>query len=114
MRTDGGQASVELVALLPVLAVVAGAAWQAVVAGQAVWVSGGAARAAARASAVGSDPGAAARRALPPALRGGVRVGRASGGSVSVALAVPSVIGSGTLGTIHAQARFAPQGGERR
>ena len=111
MRTDRGQASVEFVALLPLLVALALAAWQAVVAGQAVWLSGGAARAAARASAVGGDATGAARRAVPPALRGGVRVHGASPGAVDVALAVPSVVGGSRLATIHAQARFAPQDG---
>ncbi|HVW18454.1 MAG TPA: hypothetical protein VHB30_09410, partial [Solirubrobacteraceae bacterium] len=48
-----GQASVELVALLPIVLLVGAALWQAVVAGQAIWLSGGAARAAARAAAIG-------------------------------------------------------------
>ena len=62
LRGEDGQAAVELVALLPLLALLALAAWQAVVAGQAAWLAAGAARASARAAAVGDDPAAAARR----------------------------------------------------
>jgi hypothetical protein len=111
MRSDRAQASVELVALLPLLAVLAAVAWQAVVAGQAVWLSGSAARAAARAAAVGGDPLLAARHALPPALRPGLRVRRPGDGAVTLALRVPAITGAGSLTTVHARARFAPQGG---
>src|SRR5437763_11737599 len=86
-----GQATVETVALLPLLAVVAGLAWQALVAGQAVWLAGGAARAAARAVAIGADGAAAARGSLPAGLRAGVRV-RADGDGVRVAVPVPLVL----------------------
>ena len=78
--TDQGQASVELVALLPLMAVLAGLLWQAVVAGQAVWLAGSAARAAARATALGADAPAAARRVLPDRLERGLVVRRASVG----------------------------------
>ena len=47
---ESGQATVELVALLPLLAAVGLALWQAVVAGQAMWLAGAAARSAARAA----------------------------------------------------------------
>src|SRR3954468_18155325 len=67
-RAHEGQAAVELVAVIPIVIVLAAALWQAVVAGQAVWVSGAAARAAARAAAVGGDAEAAARRAPPGGL----------------------------------------------
>lgn len=36
---ESGQASVELVALLPLVVVLAALLWQAVVAGQAVWLA---------------------------------------------------------------------------
>ncbi|MGI9097391.1 MAG: hypothetical protein ACR2H2_02665, partial [Solirubrobacteraceae bacterium] len=42
---ERGQATVELVALLPLIAVLAGVMWQAAVAGQAVWLAGSATRA---------------------------------------------------------------------
>src|SRR3954466_1792027 len=107
--SSAGQASVEFVALLPVLVLVALLAWQAVVAGQAIWLSGSAARAAARAVALGDDPAAAARASLPRSLSSRVRAAARAGGAVSVSLAVPSVVGPARLGTVHARARFAPQ-----
>jgi hypothetical protein len=109
-RAQDGQASVELVAVLPLVAVVALLMWQAVVAGQAVWLSGGAARAAARAQAIGGDPAAAARSVLPRGLRAHVRVDRAAGDGVRVRIAVPVVgAGSPTLGTISARAQLRAQ-----
>ena len=108
-----GQASVELVALLPLLAAVALLAWQAVVAGQAIWLSGSAARAAARAAALGDDPTAAARASLPRSLSGGARAAEGDDGAVSVSLAVPSVLGHVRLTTIRARARFASQEASR-
>jgi len=105
-----GQASVELVALLPLVAVLAGLVWQAVVAGQAVWLAGSAARAAARASAIGADAPAAARRVLPTRLEHGLVVRRdAAGRGVRVAIAIPAVVGSGRLTTISARARLQDQ-----
>jgi hypothetical protein len=107
---EGGQASVELVALLPLLAVVAMLLWQAAVAGEAVWLSGSAARAAARAGAVGRDPLAAARGVLPGRLRRGARVRRGRDGAVAVRVGIPSVFGARELTAVTARARFAPQG----
>jgi hypothetical protein len=103
-----GQASVELVALLPLLAIVVALAWQAIVAGQAVWLAGAAARAAARAEAVGGDRAAAVRAVLPPRLERGLSVtGRAGG--VEVALRVPSVLSDGSVATVRREARFPSQ-----
>jgi hypothetical protein len=106
-----GQATVELVALLPLMAVLAAVLWQGVVAGQAVWLAGSAARAAARASAVGADARAAARHVLPPRLRRGLVVQQAaeSGGGVRVAVAVPAIVGSGRLATVSARALLQDQ-----
>ncbi|MEA2269563.1 MAG: hypothetical protein QOC64_2173 [Solirubrobacteraceae bacterium] len=112
MRAAGGergQATVEFVALLPVLAVVALAAWQAVVAGQAIWLAGSAARAGARAAAIGAEPGPAARRALPPRLEEGLRVREGDGGGVTVTLRIPSVLSDGALAHTSARARFVSQ-----
>lgn len=80
-RIDGGelgQASVSLIAVVPVLIVVALAAIQFALAGHAVLSAANAARAAARASYTGADPTRAARAALPDSLRDGVRVRTAS------------------------------------
>ncbi|MDX6679834.1 MAG: hypothetical protein QOE31_3886 [Solirubrobacteraceae bacterium] len=108
-RGERGQASVELVALLPLMAVLAALLWQAVVAGQAVWLAGSAARAAARASAVGGDARAAARGVLPERLRGGVVVHARGDEGVRVAIAIPSVVGAGGLGAVSARARLQDQ-----
>jgi hypothetical protein len=106
-----GQASVELVALLPLMAILAGLLWQGIVAGHAVWLAGSAARAAARASAVGTDERAAARRVLPVRLERGLVVRREPSGGVRVAIAVPAIVGTGRLTTVVARARLQDQGG---
>ncbi len=111
--SERGQASVELVALLPLIVVVGMVGWQIVVAGQAVWLSAAAARSAARASAIGTDPLAAARRTLPAALRDGTRVRTDSDGAVRVAVGVPTVVGGVRLGSVSARAQFTPQVGGR-
>jgi hypothetical protein len=108
-RGDEGQASVEMAALLPLVALLAMLLWQAVVAGQALWLSGAAARAAARAAAVGADADAAARGALPPRLEQGLRVRAMGGDGVRVAVRVPSVLTSGALTTVEARAAFPSQ-----
>jgi hypothetical protein len=109
MHGARGQASVELVGVLPLVALLGLLCWQAVVAGQAVWLSGAAARAAARASALGQDPTAAARRALPGALAPGVRVHSDQPGAVELRLTIPAVVGGLDLAAVRARARFAPQ-----
>jgi hypothetical protein len=103
-----GQATVEVVALLPVLAVVLAAAWQAVLAGHAVWAATTAARAAARAHAVGDDPAQVARARLPGSLEPGLRV-TADGGDVEVDVRIPSLPGLPSPGRVHAEAGFEPQ-----
>lgn len=110
-RAEHGQATVELVALLPLMAVLAALLWQAVVAGQAVWLAGSAARAAARASAIGSDASAAARGVLPDRLERGlvVRPATSGGDGVQVAIAIPAILGSGRLTTVSARARLQDQ-----
>jgi hypothetical protein len=109
IRAEDGQASVELVALLPLLAVLAAVLWQAVLAGQAAWLAGTAARAAARAEAVGGDPAAAARRVLPARLVHGLGVKAGGDGSVTVSVPVPLAVGHGRLATIVEQARLPSQ-----
>jgi hypothetical protein len=108
-RRESGQASVELVALLPLVVLLGALLWQAVVAGQALWLSGAAARAAARAAAIGGDAEAAARRALPPRLADGLRVRSDGGDGVRVAVRVPSVLSSGSLTTVESRASFPRQ-----
>jgi hypothetical protein len=71
---DGaGQASVELLAILPALVVCVLLAAHWLSAGWALWSAGNAARAGARAEHVGSDGESVARRAVPGALRGRAR-----------------------------------------
>jgi TadE-like protein len=108
---ESGQATVELVAVLPLVVLVTLALWQAVVAGQAASLAGSAARAAARAQALGTDAPAAARAVLPRALQPGLRVTARGDGSVRVAVGVPAVLGDmGRVGTVSAVARFVAQG----
>jgi Flp pilus assembly protein TadG len=104
-----GQATVELVALLPILAVLLAAAWQAALAGHAVWAATAAARAAARAHAVGADPRAAARTHLPASLEPGLRVATEAGGKVEVTVRIPSLPGLPSPGHARAGAHFEPQ-----
>src|SRR3954454_8433177 len=108
-RSENGEASVELVALLPLIAVVGLALWQAVVAGQAAWLAGPSARAGARASAVGGDPRIAAASTLPGTLRGGLRVEKRPDGTVRVRIRLPSVVGAARLATLTSTARFEVQ-----
>ena len=94
MRPDDararGQASVEFVALLPVLAAFLALAAQTAVIGWALWAAGNAARAGSRAQEVGGDARAAARRALPGALRSGATVLDRDG--VRVRVRVPALV----------------------
>jgi hypothetical protein len=106
---DSGQATVELVALLPLLALLLAAAWQLVLAGDARWSASAAARAAARAAALGADPEAAARGHLPPRLEHGLRVTAARDGLVRVTLRVPPVIRGVDAGRVGAEASFPSQ-----
>src|SRR5690349_10042624 len=84
LRSAAGQASVELVAALPAIVVILAVAWQAVLAGQAVWHARVAARAAARAHSFGADAERAARDHLPRRLERGLRVTTRASGDVRV------------------------------
>jgi pilus assembly protein CpaE len=107
-RTDG-QAAAELVALLPVAALLLAGAWQLAVAGHATWAADAAARAAARAAAVGEDARAAARRELPGRLGRQVRVSEHGEGTVDVTVRIPPVLGLPVLGHTTGTAHFRPQ-----
>jgi hypothetical protein len=89
---EEGTASVELVAVVPLLLLALLAAAQIALAGQALWSASVAARAGARAALVGGDAAAAARSALPPAMREGADVEEGDG--VSVRVEVPRLIPS--------------------
>jgi len=106
---QAGQAGVELVALLPLAVLVLAVVWQLAATGHATWEAASAARAAARAHALGRDPRAAARGHLSGALERGLRVSARDDGRVEIRVRIPSVLGAIQLGDATATARFAPQ-----
>jgi type II secretory pathway component PulK len=89
LHRERGQASVELVAVLPFVLLVGAVVWQLALAGHAAWLSANAARVAARAELVGRDGERAARSALPDSLERGLKVGREPSGKVRVEVRVP-------------------------
>lgn len=109
LRRAEGQAATELVALLPVLLGLLAGVWQAVLAGHASLAAGTAARAAARAQAVGLDAPAAARAHLPRFLEDGLHVKIHEDGGVMVAVRIPTLPGVPDLGHTRATARYEPQ-----
>jgi hypothetical protein len=86
---QSGQASVELVAALPALALAAILAVQLLLVGYSLTIADGAAEAGALAGAAGQDAGQAARDALPGWARGRSEVSSADG-RVRVELRPPS------------------------
>lgn len=84
-----GQASVELIAVVPLILLAGAVAWQLALAGHSAWLAAHAARSAARADAVGEAPAEAARSALPRSLEDELEVERLPGGGVRVAVKVP-------------------------
>jgi pilus assembly protein CpaE len=93
MDSECGQASVEFVGVLPAALLVVLVGWQLLLAGQATWLAGDAARVAARAQAVGADPDRAARDALPSYLRRHIAVtANERRGRVDVRVRVPLVV----------------------
>lgn len=107
-RDRRGQASVELVALLPALAVCLAIAAQAVLAGWALWSAGNAARAGARAREVGSNGEAAARHALPGPLRAGAAIRSADG--VIVRVRIPAIVPGMSLPPVSAASTLGADG----
>jgi Flp pilus assembly protein TadG len=89
---ERGTASVELVAVVPFLLLAVVATAQIALAGQALWSASVAARAGARAAAVGGDAVAAARSALPTSMREQAKVEDQDG--VSVRVEVPRLLPS--------------------
>ncbi|MGZ8633233.1 MAG: TadE/TadG family type IV pilus assembly protein [Solirubrobacteraceae bacterium] len=111
MRTRNaqrGQAAVELVAVLPLLAALLCGIWQVALLGHASWAAAAAARAAARAQALGVDPRTAARAHLPARLERGLSVRTSQGGEVRVRVRVPSLVGV-RMGHVSARSAFAVQ-----
>jgi hypothetical protein len=89
---QGGQASIELVAMVPVVLLVGAVVWQLALAGQTAWLTANAARVAARADAVGRGTTEAARSALPRTLEDGLEVERLRRGGVRVSVKVPLLL----------------------
>jgi Flp pilus assembly protein TadG len=104
----GGQAAVELVAVLPLVLALSAGLWQLAVFAHTAWSASSAAHAAARAEAIGLSPGRAARAHLPARLERGLRLRASADGRVRVTVRVPSSFGL-RLGTTSAVARFTPQ-----
>jgi hypothetical protein len=91
-RAESGQASVETVAMVPLVLLAAAIAWQLVLTGHTLWLCANAARAAARAELVGESPGPAARSALPKSLERDLSVSRESDGRVRVRVRLPLLL----------------------
>jgi TadE-like protein len=90
MDRDRGQATIETVAVMPLVALLALAAWQGILIGWTALEAQQAARAGARALLAGERPGRAVGRSLPASMRAGVRVDR-SGGRLVVRVPVPGL-----------------------
>lgn len=91
-KDERGQASVDLVAVLPALLLVAAIAIQLGITGWSLWSATEAARAGARAQLVGADAAEAARAALPGVLREGAAVAVADSGLVDVEVTAPVLV----------------------
>lgn len=98
-----------MVAVVPFLLLATLVAAQLGLAGQALWSAGVAARAGARASLVGGDAVAAARRALPSSMRSGAEV--QDGDAVSVRVAVPRLLPAMPRLAVGAKATLEPGDG---
>ena len=92
VNEERGQASIELVAVLPCILLVAAVLWQLVLVGHTAWLTAQAARAGARADAVGRDADAAARSTLPRSLERGLEVDSRRAGGVRVAVRIPLLL----------------------
>jgi pilus assembly protein CpaE len=91
-QAQSGQASVETVAMVPLVLLVAAIAWQLVLTGHTLWLCANAARAGARAELVGQSPARAARSALPKSLERDLSVSRRSDGGVRVRVRLPLLL----------------------
>lgn len=108
--SERGQASVELVAALPALLVLALVVFQLLAVGYSAVLAGNAAEAGALALAAGADARQAARAAVPGWSRAGMTVSTA-GDRVEVALRPPSPLAVvGRKLTMHARAAIGGAG----
>jgi hypothetical protein len=112
--SSGAQASIELLAALPALALAAALALQLLLVGYSLTIADGAAEAGALAGSSGRDAGSAARQALPGWARGRSRVS-ADGDRVRVELRPPAPIAAvADALTVSSEAwSRSPQGGGR-
>ena len=108
-----GAVALELVATLPFLGLALLVAAQIAISGAALWSAAISARAGARAQQVGSEPGPAARRALPPPLREGAGVthGEGVGEGVRVRVEVPKLLPGLPPIAVGAHSSLGPGGG---
>ncbi|HTI35736.1 MAG TPA: hypothetical protein VL422_18815, partial [Miltoncostaea sp.] len=83
-RRPRGQAAVEFLAILPVIAIAAWLCWRMVAAGHVLGVAGAAARHGERAAEVGAPAAAAALAALPTGWARAARITTGTGGAVRV------------------------------
>jgi len=107
---ERGQASAELVAIVPLVVVAVLAVAQLAVAGHALWSAGNAARAGARALHVGGDARAAARASLPASLRSEARID--ASGPVEVRVRAPALLPGVPSLPLHAGAALNPAAGD--
>ncbi|MFN8152500.1 MAG: hypothetical protein U0R24_15430 [Solirubrobacterales bacterium] len=105
-----GQAAVSLVAVIPGLVILALVAAQFALAGHAALSAANAARAAARASYIGSDPADAARAALPPSFRERAEVS-ARGDRAEVEVEAPRALPFFPVIDVTGTAQLAPDEG---
>ena len=89
MARERGQATVEVVAVLPLVLLALLAAAQGLTAAWAAVEAADAARAGARAALLGGDAVRTARAALPPSLRPGAAIVRDRDGRVRVTVVAP-------------------------
>jgi hypothetical protein len=108
-KRESGQASVELIAVLPALLLCALIAVQLAIVGYGLWSSATAARAGARAAYVEGEAERAARSAVPQAFdrRPDVREGE----GVAVALEPPTLVPGVDAPVTRARTRLEPEAG---
>ena len=108
MKRDVGQASVELLALVPLVVLLGWGVWQVALTGLTAGRAAHAARIGSRAAALGADAKEAIRKALPQSMPSLTRL-KSDAGKVTVSLRVPSVIPGLKLGSVTASASFPRQ-----
>jgi hypothetical protein len=107
LNDNRGQASVELIAAIPLLAIFVVLIWQSFVAVRAATFASAAARAAARAVATAHDPRAAAVHGLPAGFGRRLRLEQLSSGAIRASFPVPLVLdGQTELGQVESTSRL--------